>query len=140
MITGMGWLFGRRKKSDAQITPEQLQVQRPDLASPFDAAPQAAPTEVPAYGSQSFELLADGVLMITGRGCVVSGTVTSGVISIGQQVSVAAQSGRVSEPYQVSGIEAFREQRDSAQAGDKVGLLLPGLTREQVGQGDRLIA
>ncbi|SDS74708.1 EF-Tu/IF-2/RF-3 family GTPase [Microlunatus soli] len=137
----MGWLFGRRKKSEAQQTLEQLQAQSPGLRSPFDVAPTAdAPAEVPAYGSTDFSLLVEDVFVITGRGCVVTGTVTAGVIGVGAQVTIAAQSGGQSDPYQVAAIEAFRELRETAQTGDNVGLLLPGLTREQVGRGDRVIA
>lgn len=135
----MGWPFRRRKTSQTQVSMEQLQT--PDARSPFDSPAQdAGPGYQTSYGAQSFALPVERVFVITGRGCVVTGTVTSGVISVGRQVRVAAQSGGQSEPYQVSAIEAFREQRESAQAGDNVGLLLSGLIGDQVSPGDRVIA
>jgi elongation factor Tu len=82
-----------------------------------------------------FHMTVDDVFFIRGRGTVVTGRVEVGEIRVGDEVQVAEHSG-----VRVDGIEAFRKQMDSAQAGEDVGLLLRGLDRADVHAGDAVSA
>ena len=75
---------------------------------------------------------------ITGRGIIVTGTIASGMIKVGDTVklkNIASDSVRV---VTVAGIEMFRRVLDSATEGENVGLLLCGVTRDEVNAGDTL--
>lgn len=80
-----------------------------------------------------FLLAVEGVQTITGRGTVVTGMVTSGRLSVGEQVEVVGLRDPVSTT--VTGIESFRRTMDECQAGDNVGLLLRGVDSDDVIRG-----
>jgi translation elongation factor EF-Tu-like GTPase len=79
----------------------------------------------------------EDIFSITGRGTVVTGRVASGTVRVGMQVNVVRDGG-VAFTTEVSGVEMFRKVLDSATAGDNVGLLLKGLSKEQLHEGDLL--
>ncbi len=130
----MAW-FGRRRKSDAEITAEQLRAQAAaaETGSTVDGAQTGWPSQ------SSFTMPVEDVFTITGRGTVVTGRVAGGAVRVGQRVTVLHQDGTRSKPIKLVGVEAFRQQRDSAQAGDTVGLLLGALPRDQVARGDNIV-
>ena len=111
------WPFGRRESTDDQ----SVEVLRA----------QAAAAEPPG----PFRLTVEDVFAITGRGTVVTGSVETGTLSVGQQVELVRDGG-VFATTEVSGIEKFRATLETAGPGERVGLLLRGLTREQVHSGD----
>jgi elongation factor Tu len=83
-------------------------------------------------------LLAEAnVFMITGRGTVVTGRVQAGVGTIGLPVRVV-RNGAAVATSRITAIEAFRKKLEIAQAGENVGLLLEGLSRDQVQAGDMI--
>ncbi len=85
-----------------------------------------------------FLMVIDDVFSITGRGIIVTGTIASGMIKVGDTVklkNIASDSVRV---VTVVGIEMFRRVLDSAAEGENVGLLLRGVTRDEVNAGDTL--
>ena len=85
-----------------------------------------------------FLMVIDDVFSITGRGIIVTGTIASGMIKVGDTVklkNIASDSVRV---VTVAGIEMFRRVLDSATEGENVGLLLRGVTRDEVNAGDTL--
>ena len=124
----MGWWpFGRKKTDDKSV---ETLLAEANAASPTrSAAPAAPPARQPGDGS--FRLPVEDVFMITGRGVVVTGRVEAGTVTVGMQVQVV-RNGAVVATTKVTGIEKFREVIDAATAGDNVGLLLRGLTREQL--------
>lgn len=71
------------------------------------------------------------------HGLVATGRVTAGTIAAGETVRVDRTEG-TSRHTEVTGIEVFHRAVDSATAGDEVGLLLHGVTRDDVGRGDLL--
>ena len=89
----------------------------------------------PISNSGSFELIVEDVFSITGRGTVVTGRVSKGNIRIGDEVMISPSGVRTV----ITGIEQFRKMLDYAQEGDNVGLLLRGISREQVHRGNILI-
>lgn len=89
----------------------------------------------PIESSGSFEFMVEDVFTITGRGTVVTGRVTKGTVRVGDDVTISPSGIRTA----VTGIEQFRKSLDYAQEGDNAGLLLRGVSRDQVHRGDLLI-
>lgn len=85
----------------------------------------------------AFRLTVQDVFMITGRGCVVTGQVEAGTVTVGDSVTLRRTDGS-SREVTVTGIEMFRKMLDRAVQGDNVGLLLRGMDRNEVGRGDVL--
>jgi len=125
------WPFGRNKDEDRSV--EGLLAEA-NAASPTGVTP-AAGRPAPPAGDGSFRLPVDDVFSIQGRGTVVTGRIESGTVRVGMPVSVLRDGG-VAFTTEVSGVEMFRKVLDSATVGDNVGLLLKGLTREQLHSGD----
>jgi len=71
----------------------------------------------------------DASLNVAGRGCVVTGTVEQGKLKINDDVHLIGVQ-RKHKPTTCTGIETFHKQLDSAEAGDNVGVLLRGVTKE----------
>ena len=85
--------------------------------------------------SQTFCLTVQDVFSITGRGTVVTGQVESGSVNVGDEVIIRRQNGTMTKSV-VTGIEQFRKLLNYAQVGDNVGILLRGLSKNDIGQGD----
>jgi translation elongation factor EF-Tu-like GTPase len=102
-------------------------------ASSFPGAPRPNDT-LPAG---SFGMTAEDVFSITGRGTVVTGRITAGTVTVGEQV-LLSRAGQPLAQVEVTGIEMFRRTVKTAKTGDNVGLLLRGVERDQVLKGDVL--
>ena len=76
----------------------------------------------------------DASLNVAGRGVVATGTVEQGKAKINDEVHMIGIR-RKHTVTTITGIETFHKQLDSAEAGDNVGVLLRGLTRDQVSRG-----
>ena len=74
------------------------------------------------------------VFSIAGRGTVVTGRVERGMLKKGDEIEIV---GFNKDPIKttVTGMETFKKDLDSAQAGDNSGLLLRGVKREQLKRG-----
>ncbi|HOO43631.1 MAG TPA: elongation factor Tu, partial [Bacillota bacterium] len=75
----------------------------------------------------------EDVFTITGRGTVVTGRVDRGTIKVGETIEIIGI--RPTRSAVVTGVEMFRKLLDFAQAGDNVGLLLRGVSRDEVQRG-----
>jgi len=75
----------------------------------------------------------EDVFTITGRGTVVTGRVDRGTIKVGENIEIIGI--RPTRQAVVTGVEMFRKLLDYAQAGDNVGLLLRGVSRDEVQRG-----
>ena len=73
---------------------------------------------------------------IKGRGVIALGGIVTDV-KIAQSVIVRGPSGDI--PAKVVGVEVFGKPLDYARAGDKAGLVLRGITRGQVRNGDKIV-
>ena len=97
---------------------------------------------VGAAGSATgeFRLPIADVFTIAGRGVVVVGQVAAGACRSGDAaVVVGADGASVVGETTIVGIEAFRKRVDVARQGDMVGLMLRGVSREQVHAGDIVV-
>ena len=76
----------------------------------------------------------EDIFSITGRGTVVTGRIDRGKIFVGDNVDIVGISDKIAKTV-VTGVEMFRKLLDEGQAGDNVGLLLRGITKEDVERG-----
>jgi elongation factor Tu len=81
-----------------------------------------------------FLLSIDSSLNIGGRGCVVTGTIETGKLKLGDELEMVGFK-RKPTFTTCTGIEMFRKQMDYGQAGDNVGILLRGVDKEDVRRG-----
>ena len=83
-----------------------------------------------------FLMSIEDVFTITGRGTVVTGRVERGKLNLNDTVEIVGI--RPTQSTVVTGIEMFRKQLDYAEAGDNAGVLLRGISREEVERGQVL--
>ena len=83
-----------------------------------------------------FLMSIEDVFTITGRGTVVTGRVERGELKLNEEVEIVGI--KDTKKTTVTGIEMFRKQLDFAQAGDNAGVLLRGITRDEVERGQVL--
>ena len=83
-----------------------------------------------------FLMSIEDVFTITGRGTVVTGRVERGRLNLNDEVEIVGI--KETQKTVVTGIEMFRKQLDYAEAGDNAGVLLRGISREQVERGQVL--
>jgi elongation factor Tu len=76
----------------------------------------------------------EDVFLIQGRGTVVTGRVERGILKPGEEVEVVGGTDRPLKTVAVS-IEMFRKILDEALPGDNVGVLLRGVSKEEVWRG-----
>ena len=93
--------------------------------------------EAPARDSEKpFLMSIEDVFTISGRGTVVTGRVERGVLKLNDEVEIVGL--RPTTKSVVTGIEMFRKSLDFAQAGDNAGVLLRGISRDDVERGQVL--
>jgi translation elongation factor EF-Tu-like GTPase len=85
----------------------------------------------------SFKMTIEDVFDIADRGVVVTGTVETGSVQPGDEVTFESKGARRS--VRVTAIEKFREMLPRADAGDSVGLYLSDVAKDDVAVGDRLV-
>ena len=83
-----------------------------------------------------FLMSIEDVFTITGRGAVVTGRVERGQLKLNDEVEIVGI--KDTQKTVATGIEMFRKQLDYAEAGDNAGVLLRGISREQVERGQVL--
>ncbi len=83
-----------------------------------------------------FLMSIEDVFTITGRGTVVTGRVERGQLKLNDEIEIVGI--RETKKTVVTGIEMFRKQLDYAEAGDNAGVLLRGISREDVERGQVL--
>ena len=83
-----------------------------------------------------FLMSIEDVFTISGRGTVVTGRVERGVLNLNDEVEIVGI--KDTQKSVVTGIEMFRKSLDFAQAGDNAGVLLRGISREDVERGQVL--
>lgn len=75
----------------------------------------------------------EDVFSIKGRGTVATGRIERGEVKVNDEVEIVGI--RPTKKVVVTGVEMFKKQLDSGQAGDNVGLLLRGVEREDIERG-----
>ena len=84
-----------------------------------------------------FLMSIEDVFTITGRGTVVTGRVERGQLKLNDEVEIVGL--RDTQKTVVTGIEMFRKTLDYAEAGDNAGVLLRGISRDDV-EGGQVLA
>ncbi|MBP5380013.1 MAG: hypothetical protein J6Y64_10810 [Ruminococcus sp.] len=87
-----------------------------------------------AEGTYS-EFVVTDVFTITGKGTVVTGTVTGGVFFVGDNV-LLVHNGDAGTPTTIIGIEQFRKVCESVSEGANAGFILKDIDRKQVSRND----
>ena len=93
--------------------------------------------ETPARDTDKpFLMPIEDVFTITGRGTVVTGRVERGQLKLNDEVEIVGL--KDTQKTVVTGIEMFRKSLDYAESGDNAGVLLRGISREDVERGQVL--
>ena len=93
--------------------------------------------ETPARDTDKpFLMPIEDVFTITGRGTVVTGRVERGQLKLNDEVEIVGL--KETKKTVVTGIEMFRKSLDYAESGDNAGVLLRGVSREDVERGQVL--
>ncbi len=83
-----------------------------------------------------FLMPVEDVFSITGRGTVATGRVDRGKVKVQDEVEIVGI--RPTRKTVVTGVEMFRKLLDEAEAGDNIGALLRGVTRDDIQRGQVL--
>ena len=83
-----------------------------------------------------FLMPVEDVFSITGRGTVATGRVERGQVKVGDTVEIVGI--KETKACVVTGVEMFRKLLDYAEAGDNIGTLLRGVSREEIVRGQVL--
>ena len=83
-----------------------------------------------------FLMPVEDVFTITGRGTVATGRVERGQVKVGDNVEIVGIKDTLTSV--VTGVEMFRKLLDYAEAGDNIGVLLRGVSRDQIERGQVL--
>ena len=86
--------------------------------------------------TKPFLMSIEDVFTITGRGTVVTGRVERGELKLNDEVEIVGL--KDTQKTVVTGIEMLSKQLDFAEAGDNAGVLLRGITRDEVERGQVL--
>jgi len=87
--------------------------------------------------AKPFLMPIEDTMTISGRGTVVTGRVERGKLNVNEPVEIVGLSEEKLNTV-VTGLEMFRKTLDFCEAGDNVGALLRGITRQQVERGQVL--
>jgi len=99
----------------------------------MDTVDEWIPTPV-RETDKPFLMPVEDVFSIKGRGTVVTGRAERGRLTKGEEVEIIGLRDETMKTV-VTGIEMFHKELDSADAGDNAGILLRGITREQIERG-----
>ena len=111
----------------------------PKYVEAIDKLMDAVDTWIPTPerdNTKPFLMSIEDVFTITGRGTVVTGRVERGQLKLNDEVEIVGI--RPTQKTVVTGIEMFHKQLDYAEAGDNAGVLLRGISREEVERGQVL--
>jgi elongation factor Tu len=98
----------------------------------MDAVDEYIPT--PERDTEKTFLMAiEDVFSITGRGTVATGRIERGIIKVGENVEIVGITD--TQVTTITGVEMFQKTLDEGFAGDNVGILLRGVTRENIERG-----
>ena len=90
----------------------------------------------PRPTDKAFLMPIEDVFSISGRGTVVTGRIETGIVNVGDEVEIIGI--KDTQKTTVTGVEMFRKLLDRGEAGDNVGALIRGVSREDVERGQVL--
>ena len=88
----------------------------------------------PRDNEKPFLMPVEDVFSITGRGTVATGRIETGVVHVGDELEIIGL-GADGKKTVCTGVEMFRKLLDEGEAGDKVGLLLRGIDKNEIKRG-----
>ena len=80
-----------------------------------------------------FLMAVEDVFSITGRGTVATGRIERGKVKVGETIEIIGI--KDTRSTTVTGVEMFQKTLDEGMAGDNVGVLLRGVTKEDIERG-----
>lgn len=86
---------------------------------------------------KDFMMPVEDVFSITGRGTVATGRVERGVLRVNDEVEIVGLTEETKKTV-CTGVEMFRKLLDYAEAGDNIGALLRGVSRDDIERGQVL--
>ena len=102
----------------------------------LDAIDEYIPTPVRDV-DKPFLMPVEDVFTITGRGTVATGRIERGKVKVGDEVEIVGLAPETRKTV-VTGVEMHRKTLQEGIAGDNVGVLLRGVSREEVERGQVL--
>jgi len=89
-----------------------------------------------------FRLNVEDTCTITGRGTVATGRVDRGRVKVGDEVEIVGLTDEEAKPRKVvvTGVQMFRKDIPSGDAGMNIGMLLRGVKRDEIQRGQVLAA
>ena len=106
------------------------------IAALMDAVDSYIPTP-DRKADMAFLMPVEDVMTISGRGTVVTGRVERGQLNAGDEVEIVGLTDELRKVV-VTSMEMFRKTLDYCEAGDNVGALLRGVSRDEVERGQVL--
>lgn len=85
-----------------------------------------------------FSMQIDDIFTLADRGTAVVGQIDCGSVNVNDCVKILSDNGN-SISCTVAEIEQFRRKLDCAQKGENIGLVLSGVTKQQINKGDIII-
>ena len=86
---------------------------------------------------EPFLMPVEDVMTISGRGTVATGRVERGSLKINEEVEIVGLTDEKKKTV-VTSMEMFRKTLDECEAGDNIGVLLRGVTRDEIERGQVL--
>ncbi|MDD2376846.1 MAG: elongation factor Tu [Clostridia bacterium] len=103
------------------------------MADLLEAVDSFIPTPI-RDTDKPFLMPVEDVFTITGRGTVATGRIEKGTLKVGEEVEIVGLNSTPKKTV-VTGIEMFRKELSSADAGDNAGILLRGVQRSDIERG-----
>ncbi|WP_303800379.1 EF-Tu/IF-2/RF-3 family GTPase [Ruminococcus flavefaciens] len=119
-------IFNREPKDDGFMTDDEKELR--------EYEEYYTPQSGVAEGTYS-EFVVSDVFTVSGRGTVVTGTVTGGVFRVGDEVLIV-HGNNDGIPTEIVGIEQFRKVCESVSEGANAGFILKDVDRKQVFRND----
>ena len=105
----------------------------PKILELMDAVDSYIPLPVRVV-DKPFLMPVEDIFSITGRGTVATGRIEQGICKVGEEIEVVGMREEKMKTV-ITGVEMFRKELDSGQAGDNAGLLLRGIDKKDIWRG-----
>jgi len=105
----------------------------PKIMELMDAVDSYIPMPVRVV-DKPFLMPVEDIFSITGRGTVATGRIEQGICKVGEEIEVVGMREEKMKTV-ITGVEMFRKELDSGQAGDNAGLLLRGIDKKDIWRG-----
>ena len=105
----------------------------PKIMELMDAVDSFIPIPVRVI-DKPFLMPVEDIFSITGRGTVATGRIEQGICKVGEEIEIVGMREEKVKTV-ITGVEMFRKELDSGQAGDNAGLLLRGVDKKDIWRG-----